>query len=464
MKKFWKSMFLPFLLAAVLTACSAQADTPSLPEPSAQPPSAAPAADPEPSTHSASLPESSAAPAPEEETSQEIKRTLSCGAAVDATVSCPDGVDFSSLPPYSGTLRGFDPEAVKNVLLGEGEASCQKDEETAGSLLPGAVYHLYTAGDGGTLMVFGETITYDKDGLGKTSLYSSVAPWLHLDREDAFYNGDLFPTDKDLSFASRQQGYEDLRQVLGKLGVQVSAQYDCYAVEESALQKAEERMAEEAELETEAPADGALGAVSSGAEGAEVPIAEAPADGDLGAVPSGAEGAVELPAGGEQGPGSRECYLYRLYTDIGGVPVTSHENGSVDEETYLPGTVIEALYAAGGLRSLQVSHTFEAGEAQSPAQALDAKGALEKLDALYQQGTLEDAVEVQEIALEYVPVAGASRAEVQLVPAWRFGVLRTRTYPGKTDPQETVLVPEYEQVMINALTGEDLPLDQGNIL
>ena len=441
MKKFWKSVFLPVLLAAALTACSAQADSLSF-----QPASSVPAADPEPSPHSASLPESST-PAPEAEASGEIQRTLSCGAAVNAVVSCPGSVDFSSLSSYSGALHSFDPEAVKNVLLGEGEIPCQKDEAAAGSLIPGAVYHLFTGEDGQSLMVQGETVTYDKDGL-----YSSVAPWLHLDKADGLYNGDLFPADKDLPFASRQQGYEELLQVLGKLGVEVSSQYDCYAVEESALQKAEQR------LEETSPAEMP--------EAGEPVLAEVPADEDTGAVLSEAESAPakELPAEGNAEPESRECYIYRLYTDIQGVPVTAHENGSVDKGTYLPGTTIEALYAADGLHSLHIFCVFDAGENQTPAQALDLEGALNKLDELYQQGVLEDTVEVQEIALEYVPVADASRVEVELAPAWRFGVLRTRTYPGKSNPQETVLVPDYEQVMIHALTGEEILLDQGSIL
>ena len=441
MKKFWKSVFLPVLLAAALTACSAQADSLSF-----QPASSVPAADPEPSPHSASLPESST-PAPEAEASGEIQRTLSCGAAVNAVVSCPGSVDFSSLSSYSGALHSFDPEAVKNVLLGEGEIPCQKDEAAAGSLIPGAVYHLFTGADGQSLMVQGETVTYDKDGL-----YSSVAPWLHLDKADGLYNGDLFPADKDLPFASRQQGYEELLQVLGKLGVEVSSQYDCYAVEESALQKAEQR------LEETSPAEMP--------EAGEPVLAEVPADEDTGAVLSEAESAPakELPAEGNAEPESRECYFYRLYTDIQGVPVTAHENGSVDKGTYLPGTTIEALYAADGLHSLHIFCVFDAGENQTPAQALDLEGALNKLDELYQQGVLEDTVEVQEIALEYVPVADASRVEVELAPAWRFGVLRTRTYPGKSNPQETVLVPDYEQVMIHALTGEEILLDQGSIL
>ena len=401
MKKFWKSVFLPVLLAAALTACSAQADSLSF-----QPASSVPAADPEPE---------SSTPAPEAEASGEIQRTLSCGAAVNAVISCPGSVDFSSLSSYSGTLHSFDPEAVKNVLLGEGEIPCQKDEAAAGSLIPGAVYHYFTGEDGQSLMVQGETVTYDKDGL-----YSSVAPWLHLDKADGLYNGDLFPADKDLPFASRQQAYEELLQVLGKLGVEVSSQYDCYTVEESALQKAEQR------LEETSPA--------------------------------------EMPEEGGAEPESRECYFYRLYTDIQGVPVTAHENGSVDKGTYLPGTTIEALYAADGLHSLHIFCVFDAGENQTPAQALDLEGALNKLDELYQQGVLEDTVEVQEIALEYVPVADASRVEVELAPAWRFGVLRTRTYPGKSNPQETVLVPDYEQVMIHALTGEEILLDQGSIL
>ena len=296
-------------------------------------------------------------------------------------------------------------------------------------------------------MVQGETVTYDKDGL-----YSSVAPWLHLDKADGLYNGDLFPADKDLPFASRQQGYEELLQVLGKLGVEVSSQYDCYAVEESALQKAEQR------LEETSPAEMP--------EAGEPVLAEVPADEDTGAVLSEAESAPakELPAEGNAEPESRECYFYRLYTDIQGVPVTAHENGSVDKGTYLPGTTIEALYAADGLHSLHIFCVFDAGENQTPAQALDLEGALNKLDELYQQGVLEDTVEVQEIALEYVPVADASRVEVELAPAWRFGVLRTRTYPGKSNPQETVLVPDYEQVMIHALTGEEILLDQGSIL
>ncbi len=172
----------------------------------------------------------------------------------------------------------------------------------------------------------------------------------------------------------------------------------------------------------------------------------------------------ELPAERNAEPESRECYFYRLYTDIQGVPVTAHENGSVDKGTYLPGATIEALYAADGLHSLHISCVFDAGENQTPAQALDLEGALNKLDELYQQGVLEDAVEVQEIVLEYVPVADASRVEVELAPAWRFGVLRTRAYPEKSNPQETVLVPDYEQVMIHALTGKEILLDQGSIL
>lgn len=353
-------------------------------------------------------------PAPSAMVTQDLRKELPSGVAVNAEATYPSGVDFGDLPIYAGTVQRLDEEAAKQALLGDAAILREDTQPSAESVFPDALYHLYETDSHAYLMVHGETLSYF------TGDSPDVTRYFYPDKGGDPYNGGLFLTGEDLPFATRQQGRDALLDVLDALGVKVCGNYECYTLEHSQLQAEADRL----------------------------------------------YAAFQMESAGEEKPAytaADDSYFYRFYGCVDASPVTSHVSGSVDEGTNVAGTTVEAVYSAGGIRSLTISTPYVPGEVESRGPGLTLDAALGKVDKKYGPDAAQGAYEVQEAAFEYVPVAAGSRAEVRLVPAWRFGLVHTMEFDAKDGSGSKVKVPFYEQFLLDATTGEELPMNPGHI-
>ena len=86
----------------------------------------------------------------------------------------------------------------------------------------------------------GESLTINNTSIGfATKFYVYVSNAFRLQQGYSDYNADKYELDKDFGFASRQQAFEDVRQSLQIMGIDVENEYKCYVLEHSILQSEE---------------------------------------------------------------------------------------------------------------------------------------------------------------------------------------------------------------------------------
>ena len=89
-------------------------------------------------------------------------------------------------------------------------------------------------------MKFSQSIILPLDFLLIFYVYVSNAFRLQQGYSD--YNADKYELDKDFEFASRQEAFENISQVLATMGIDIEEQYKCYVLEHSMLQSEEYAM------------------------------------------------------------------------------------------------------------------------------------------------------------------------------------------------------------------------------
>lgn len=347
--------------------------------------------------------------------SRQVQQTLPSGVLVNAVAAYPSAIDFSNLTAYAGTLHCFNEETVKAVMLEGDTVHKEESQEIADSTFPGALHYFYETERGAWLTVNGASMSFDTRTLGDITRYF----YYHEDSDP--YNGDVFLTGQELSFATQQQAYESLREKLDSLGVKISKRYDCFTLEHTLLQSEADRLYELFELDQ---------------------------------------------FGDEKKPtytADQDCYFFRFYGSVDGAPITTEANGISANGGYQGGVVIEAIYSAEGISSLYVASPYDVGGVEAQGPGLDLDAALGKLDEKYNSIILDGTYEVQDISFEYVPIADGSSVQVSLTPMWHFGVLHTYEYDTKDGSGGTVGLPVYEHIMLDALTGQEILTDLGGV-
>lgn len=88
-----------------------------------------------------------------------------------------------------------------------------------------------------------ESLTINNTSIGfANKFYVYVSNAFRLQQGYSDYNADKYDLDKDLGFASRQQAFNDIRQILKTMGIETGDQYKCYVLEHSTLQNEEYAM------------------------------------------------------------------------------------------------------------------------------------------------------------------------------------------------------------------------------
>ena len=85
-----------------------------------------------------------------------------------------------------------------------------------------------------------EILTINHTSIGfSTDFYVYVSNAFRLQQEYSDYNADQYELDQDLGFASRQEAFENIRQALQTMGIEMEEEYQCYVLEHSMLQSEE---------------------------------------------------------------------------------------------------------------------------------------------------------------------------------------------------------------------------------
>ncbi|MDD6086060.1 MAG: hypothetical protein PUB76_08860 [Oscillospiraceae bacterium] len=141
-----------------------------------------------------------------------------------ADVIVSSEVRENGLQKISASVQRPDPEKVLECLMGDAEIDEKNEEEDN---------YWYVGANG-------ESLTINNTSIGfATKFYVYVSNAFRLQQGYSDYNADKYELDKDFGFASRQQAFEDVRQSLQMMGIDVENEYKCYVLEHSILQSEE---------------------------------------------------------------------------------------------------------------------------------------------------------------------------------------------------------------------------------
>lgn len=142
-------------------------------------------------------------------------------------INVSENVRENGLRKLSATIQKPDPVKVFNCLMGDTEIRAKNEEDN----------NYWYEG------VNNEILTINNTSIGfSTDFYVYVSNAFRLQQGYSDYNADKYKLDKDLEFASRQDAFEDIRQALTAMGIDIEEQYTCYVLEHSMLQSEEYAM------------------------------------------------------------------------------------------------------------------------------------------------------------------------------------------------------------------------------
>lgn len=142
-------------------------------------------------------------------------------------INVSENVRENGLRKLSATVQKPDPAKVFDCLMGDTEIRAKNEEDN----------NYWYEG------VNNEILTINNTSIGfSTNFYVYVSNAFRLQQGYSDYNADKYELDKDLEFASRQEAFENIRQALETMGIDIEEQYKCYVLEHSILQSEEYAM------------------------------------------------------------------------------------------------------------------------------------------------------------------------------------------------------------------------------
>lgn len=142
-------------------------------------------------------------------------------------INVSENVRENGLRKLSATVQKPDPAKVFDCLMGDTEIRAKNEEEN----------NYWYEG------INNEILTINNTSIGfSTNFYVYVSNAFRLQQGYSDYNADKYELDKDLEFASRQEAFENIRQALETMGIDIEEQYKCYVLEHSMLQSEEYAM------------------------------------------------------------------------------------------------------------------------------------------------------------------------------------------------------------------------------
>ena len=330
---------------------------------------------------------------------------------MDAALSVPAGTDFSRLTSYSGALKRLSIDAIKEELIGS--EYTETHQEIKDTRFSDGSYVLLEKGDGAFLACSEEAITFFTPKADK--ILTCFVP-----EYSSEYNGDSFLTDREFSFGTKEECFHQLQDLLDLAGVSVSNAYLCFIVDHETLSELVQESNEKL--------------INNGIQIQDFTFSE-----------------------------EDDCYFYKLFVCIDDIPMTRLENGIFENGGLTPGSVIDAIVSKDGISYLNISSIYEPVSPETILSGLGAEDAIARLDEKYNSIILDGEYEVFEQALEYVPISEKDKVHVKLVPAWRFAIKHLLQIVDKSDPSQFTFITQYEYVLFDALSGEEILRDAGGI-
>lgn len=144
-----------------------------------------------------------------------------------ANVNVSANVRENGLRKLTAIVQKPDPGKVFDYFMGDTEIRAKNEEEN----------NYWYEG------INNEILTINNTSIGfSTNFYVYVSNAFRLQQGYSDYNADKYELDKDLEFASRQEAFENIRQALETMGIDIEEQYKCYVLEHSMLQSEEYAM------------------------------------------------------------------------------------------------------------------------------------------------------------------------------------------------------------------------------
>lgn len=298
----------------------------------------------------------------------------------DVVVS--EEVRKNGLQKISVSPQKPDPAKVLECLMGDTEIT-EKNEEEGNNWYVGAD---------------GENLTIHHTSIGfATKFYVYVSNAFRLQQEYSDYNADKYETDKDLEFASRQEAFEDIYQMLETMGIQIGEQYKCYVLEHSVLQREEYAM-------------------------------------DI-------NGNIDQANYKGSWTGEDDSYYFAISQKYGDTPAYhvfyDHSPLAADENA-----PIQVLYNKDGIQFLQLEKVFTFTEQEGNYDLMPFEEIAEVIETKYEAQADGNTYSVRRATLYYMENK-VNEQEYEVVPVWIFNTVQNETGKNLQD-------------IVNAQTGEEI--------
>jgi hypothetical protein len=330
-------------------------------------------------------------------TETKIKKTLCNNLNVDIVV----GTDLSKADTYYIAIDSFNAQSLSEILLKGSKINNSTN---------GKESIKFTTDDGKTLYVEnGISLRYQGHNF---QYYKNV---LHTIKTDKYYNLNNF-TNNDLQFKTRDNATKDVSSIIESLGISSVTISNMYSLDYKTLQKQEEYLKTKSDLSTN----------------------------------------LKDPQITWKGNWTvnDDCYYMNFRYTIKGIPIVSINHGSIDNNTYISGSIINAYYSENGLLYLDINHKYKIISTEKTNQNLiTINEALDILKKKYQDIILTDPTNITKAELCYVPTfKDKSHEAYYLVPAWCFSLSQNMTSSKNVTSQTIVDT----NVIINAIDGNEI--------
>lgn len=335
---------------------------------------------------------------------QQIDKTLENGIKIEAAVQISSDINMESLKTYKARVKKHDIQKAKELLLVDKEIITSEEnrinENEVILITETEDGYSLSSNSGKDIMFFGPLV--------QEISFALTRGYLSQDRND-----EKFLAKQDLSFSSREQVIQEVKGIAKELEINIDSTPVIYSFSKG---------------------QSYVTSVFSGS------------------------GAIE-----ETKEFTQDCYLLEFQITADNMPIAKEMSGSPKNGNNTGGIILEVLYSAQGVEAFNMTGDYEIVETLSENQrGISAEEALQRLEYKYNTIILEGAYTVERINFEYIPLP-EKEDEYTLIPVWRFGINHAILFPGKEDPTKTVEQNERSFVIFNALTGEEILTDVGEI-
>lgn len=343
-----------------------------------------------------------------------ISEIWDSGVVVDADVVT---INEDLLSTYTSKLRVFTvDELTKTLGLSVESAVSSITDVSAEGYVPGTYTYLEFE-DKQFLLCNMARFAYQNE------TFSKVKDLLILDGSEK--NTALFLSEKDLSFATREQVKSEVQKVIDTLKIPVVDDPLCLTLDYETLVAENER---------------------------QYAIALELAEGF---------GQSFLP---EKMKISEDdaCYMFYYPIAVDGMPVSPYLNGVYGDGSLFGGTQLIACYDKDGLAGLSLDYQPIIQEKREAKPAVSFEDILEKERMKYGSLILDGTYRIYDIRLEYIVQPVSSEMNTyNIVPVWRFSVEHRYEQSSKFGGEDPFEVVENTYDLFHAITGEELPFSMG---